>query len=503
MTIAFASFAWERTAWARHGQTLALVAAALLLLFRRDAADVARIWWTSTTYGHCLFVGPVVAWLVWQRRQELTRLTPVAWRPGLLIVAAGGFAWLLGEAGGAALARHGGLVVMLQGAVAALLGPNVARGLLFPLGFLLFAVPFGQELEPPLQRATVAIVMPLLDLAGVPARVDGVLIQAGRYWFEVAEACSGSKFVLAMLAFGVLVAGTCFWSWRRRAAFLLACLVVPVLANGVRAFGTIWAAELTSLDAATGFDHLVYGWVFFGLVMAGTLALGWRWFDRSPDDPAFDPERLRAPVRGQLDLAPAALLVLAAAALFPAWATASDGAARLAPERIRLPDPPGWRHAALSAAAAWEPHHPSADHRLFGRYDDGGGHAVDMGLALYLRPAEGREPVAFGVGVLREEDRWVRVADAAPIAAGSAVRIVAPGPVERLAVTWYRLNGMTTADPVLVKLETVRARLFGGDRRAVALHLSAEGPRAAKSIERFLIALGPLGPAIDRVADGR
>ncbi|WP_373458584.1 hypothetical protein [Sphingomonas faeni] len=31
------------------------------------------MWWTSTTFGHCLFIGPVIAWLVWQRRAELAR----------------------------------------------------------------------------------------------------------------------------------------------------------------------------------------------------------------------------------------------------------------------------------------------------------------------------------------------------------------------------------------------------------------------------------------------
>ena len=503
MTLALPRAAVARpTTWIPHGAALALVSLALLAIFRRDVADLTRLWWTSTTFGHCLFIGPVVAWLVHGRRRELARLHPIAWWPGLLLVAAGGFGWLLGEAGGVALARQLGLLLMLQGAVMALLGHNVARGLLFPLGYSLFLVPFGQELEEPLQRVTVSLVRPMLHLVGVSAQVDGVLIHAGRYWFEVAEACSGAKFLLAMLAFGVLVAGTCFRSWRRRAAWLLLCVVVPVLANGVRAFATIWAANLTSVEAATGFDHIVYGWVFFALVMAGLIAAGWRWFDRAPDEPAFDPERLHGPVRGAFDLTAAALLVLATAAVFPAWAAAIDRA-RPGPERIDLPEPPGWRRVPLSRIAPWEPNHPAADHRLFGRYEDGRGHAVDMAVALYLRPAEGREPVAFGVGALGENDRWVKVADIAPIAGGSAMRIVAPGPVERTVATWYRLGGMTSSDPVRVKFEIARARLLGRDRRTLALHLSAEGLRAAETIAAFARALQPLGPTLDRIADGR
>ncbi len=333
------------TAWRLYLAAVAAVTAAILLLFHRDVAALLNLWWTSTTYGHCLFIAPVVTWLVWTRREELSQLSPRSWWPGLIVVAIGGFGWLLGGAAGVAFARQFGLVVMLQGAVIAILGPHVARGLAFPLLFAFFMVPFGEWLEPPLQSVTVAIVMPLLHLVGVPAEVDGVLIRAGRYWFEVAEACSGSKFVLSMLAFGMLVANTCFRSWRRRAAFMAVSLFVPVLANGVRAFGTIYAADLTSLEAATGFDHIVYGWIFFALVMAVVMAGAWRWFDRAPDEPAFDPAALLPPRRHTLALAPAAFLVLATVAIFPSWAGALGDRSQALPRRLTLPEVPGWTRA--------------------------------------------------------------------------------------------------------------------------------------------------------------
>ena len=484
-------------AWASHVTALALTTAALLALFRTDAADLAHIWWTSTTFGHCLFIGPVIAWLVWQRRAELGQLDPIAWWPGLLLVAAGGTAWLLGDAASAAVARQVGLVVMLDGAVVTLLGPAVARGLTFPLAYAAFLVPFGEGLEPPLQQITVALVMPLLHLAGVPAVVDGVLIHAGANVFEVAEACSGAKFVIAMVAFGVLVANLCFTGWRRRALFMVACVVVPVLANGLRAFGTIYAAHLTSVAAATGFDHIVYGWLFFALVMAGVLALAWRWFDRAPDAPAFDPAALAGPIDCTLPLGVAALLVLALAAAFPAWSAVANRPAPL-PSHLDLPDVPGWHRVALSARAPWQPFHPGADHTLFGRYADAHGDAVDLAVAVFARQREGAELVSFGTGVLREEDRWVRVADLPAIAGGRTIRIIAPdghgGQVERVVATWYAIGDDQVAGPMRVKIATAAARLLGRSNRAIAVHLSAEvapgqDPRA---IARFRRALGPL-----------
>ncbi len=495
------------SAWRRHGIALAIVAVLIVVTFRRDVADLAHIWWTSTTFGHCLFIGPVIAWLVWQRRAELAQLTPTGWWPGLALVAVGGFGWLMGDAASVGFARQLGLVMMLQGAVLTILGPNVGRGLLFPLAYAFFLVPFGEGLEPPLQTVTVAIVMPLLHLVGVPAVVDGVLIHAGRYYFEVAEACSGAKFVIAMVAFGVLVANLCFVSWKRRAVFLVVSVVVPVIANGFRAFGTIWAADLTSVEAATGIDHIVYGWVFFALVMAGVIALGWRWFDRAPDDPAFDPARLQAIPRHRTDLAIATALVLATVAAFPAWSAAIAGRAQPLPAHIDLPEIAGWHRVPVSTRAPWMPYYPGADHYLFGRYADATGAQVDMSIAVFGSQREGKELIAYGTGVLREEDRWVRVADLPKIAdpagaGGSVMRITAPGPVERIVATWYRVGDTTTQDDTLVKIETMKARLLGGPQRAVAIHLSVEGTDP-RPIARFLAALGPIAPVADRAAGMR
>jgi exosortase A len=475
----------------------------LLWLFRSDVGDVTHIWWTNTTFGHCLFIAPVLAWLVWQRRGELAALTPVAWWPGLVLVLVGGFGWLLGDAASVALARHLGLVMMLQAAVVTLLGPNVARGLLFPLCYAVFMVPFGEGMEGPLQTLTVEMVMPLLHLFGVPAAVDGVLITIPNGYFEVAEACSGAKFVIAMIAYGALVANVCFVSWSRRALFMAVAMVVPVIANGLRAFGTIYAAHLTSVERATGMDHIVYGWVFFGLVMAAVIAIGWHWFDRAPDDAVFDPARLQTVPKRRVDTVLAGALVLTVAAAFPAWGGAIAGRAQALPASISLPVVPGWQRSAMSARGAWSPHYPGADHFLIGRYSDGQGNAVDLALAVYGSQREGKELISFGNGVLRQNDIWVRIDDLPDLDGGAAMRITAPGPVERQVVSWYRIGDVLTHDDKAAKIATLQAKLFGGPQRAVAVHVSAEvqpGVDTRAVLTRFVAALGPIERVADRAA---
>ncbi|HEV2867310.1 MAG TPA: exosortase A, partial [Allosphingosinicella sp.] len=205
MTAVFAFPAARRwTAWQLHLASLAFVWCAMLAMFHADAAHIVSIWWNDATFNHCLLILPLIAWLVWQRLPDLRRLRPATWTGGLTLVGVGAAGWLLGEAGSVALARHAGLVLMLQGAVIACLGKSVARGLAFPIFYGLFLIPFGEELVPPMQTITANIATFLLAVTGIPAHLEGVFITTSSGYFEVAEACAGVRFLVAMLALAVL-----------------------------------------------------------------------------------------------------------------------------------------------------------------------------------------------------------------------------------------------------------------------------------------------------------
>lgn len=488
--------------WRLHALTLAGLWAALVALFHHDVIDLARIYWNSETFGHCLLIPPVIVWLVWQRRGGLMQLRPESWWPALAIVAGAAFLWLTGAAAGVAAARHLALIVMLQGSVIAVLGPNVARALAFPLAYMFFLVPFGQSIEAPLQDITVRQVMPLLDWTGVPASFDGVIITTPDGLFEVAEECSGARFVLAMIAFAVLAANLCFTGWTRRVVFVAFAVAMPVLANGVRAWGTIYAAHLTSIEAATGFDHIVYGWFFFAGVMALVAALAWPWFDRDVGTPWFDPAKLRTPVRfgaAPLSVAGAVLLLAVGVA---GWAQKIDAREARLPAHIELPAVPGWQRVPIGSRAQWKPNYPNADHFLIGRYADATGATVDLAIAVQSSQREGKEIVGFDTGAIVLHGPWLRVADLPPLDGGEALRMIHSGAIEREAVTWIRIGSILTGDPTRVKLETLRVKLLGGDPSAVAVLVSAQkqgGEDTRVTIRRFLSALGPIDALADRI----
>lgn len=478
--------------WRRHGSALAVVGAGLLTLFWRDAADLARIWWTSSTFNHCLLIPPIIAWLVWQRWPELRRIAPGLGLPGLALSGAGALGWLMGEAAGVAFARHLGLVMMFQGAAITLLGKAVSRAIAFPIGYALFLVPFGEQLVPPLQTLTARICMVLLDLTGVPAHIEGVFITIPNGWFEVAEACSGVKFLIAMAAYGVLVANVCFLSWRRRLVFVTAALVLPIVANGVRAWGTIYMAHLTNARSAVGFDHVVYGWIFFAIVIALLMGSSWRFFDRPAGAPWTDGKPSALPRGSFWPGAVAAWLVPAFAAGWSAFV--AEGVA--APVRsIAMPSVAGWR-AAPPPVPLWKPHFAGADAIRLGHYRDGKRRTVSLALAVYARQAEGRELVGFGQGAIGADSPWAWTEDRPAPAGGRAFRMTGPGAVVRDVMTFYRVGDVTTGSEIQVKIETLKARLTGKSQCAAAVILV--GPDRG-SLEDFLARLGSVKKVADRL----
>jgi exosortase A len=494
----------EGSAWRIHLAALGLAWAAILAFFHRDAIQMVSIWWDSSTFNHCLLILPLIFWLVRQRLPELGRLAPAAWWPGLALVAAGALAWLVGEAGGLSLARHFGLVTMLQGCVVACLGKAVARGLFFPIFYAWFLVPAGEEIQPAMQTITADMVTFLLRLTRVPAHIEGVFISIPTGNFQVAEACSGVKFLVAMLALGALAANVCFRSWRRRIPFLIACVLVPILANGIRAWGTIYIAWLSGSNAfAESFDHVVYGWIFFAIVIALILGSAWPWFDRQVGDPWFDPLALqpagtRPGPAGRLAQVAAVAITLAAAPLLWSSAIASAGS-RAAPAGIALPTLTGWTPVA-PGGRLWQPHFAGADRIATGRYRDASGDEVDLAIIVYARQSEGHKLIGFGQGAAG--GHWAWTADAPAPAGGRSEMLFSFGTV-REVISFYRIGSIVTGSPAAAKLETMKAHLLGGPQRAVAILVSAEQPpggSARPALDSFLRALGPIDRLADRAA---
>lgn len=470
-----------RRQWQWSLGALFVVWIGLILLFLETGQSMVDTWLSSTLFGHCFLIPPVSAYLVWIRRKRLSGLAPRIAKlgfPMLAVLAVGG---LVGAVSGTQAVQQLAFVSMLVVSVITILGWRIAWRIAFPLFFLFFTIPFGEFAISPLQDVTAVFVVYMLQLVGIPVYLDGLFIHIPSGSFEVAEACAGVRFLISTIALGFIGANQMYRSTKRRLAFIALSFIIPIIANGFRAFGIVMLAHLSDFTVAVGADHLTYGFIFLSFVTVLLLAIGFSFREDMPS------ERRRASAQGVLEvthgrivmpvLASVAILVIAVGAdagrRLTEYQIAEDTMISLRPIAVSAP----WEQVNV-ATPNWNPSFVGADSELYSSYrrDD---QQVDVYLAFYVSQRQDAEVVNSSN---RFEDNvfWDR-------AGGGTYRATIDGEARkvnyvrmlahrrgRVVWYWYWVDGRFTANPYIAKLWQVKARLFGGVRSAAAIAVATD-----------------------------
>ena len=119
----------------------------------------------------------------------------------------------------------------------------------------------------------------LIKMVGIPVYRDGLSFNLATGSWNVVEECSGVRYLIASFLLGSIYAYVNYSSTKKRVVFILLSLIVPVVGNGLRAFGIVMIGHFSGMKLAIGVDHLVYGWVFFGIIIFSLFYAGSFWRD--------------------------------------------------------------------------------------------------------------------------------------------------------------------------------------------------------------------------------
>jgi exosortase A len=499
----------------RGGLAVALALAALGMLYGPTLWSMADVWLRSATFAHGIVIAPISGWLIWRQRQQLQQL-PV--RPATLalpLMPALGAVWLLATVAHVQVLQQFCVVLMAITAVITILGGQLARALSFPLGYLLLAVPFGEVLIAPLIDITASFCVLILQALAIPVFRENNYLTLPTGTWSVVEACSGLRYLIASLAMGTLYAYLTYRSTWRRLAFVAVSLLVPVIANGMRAAMIIMLGHWSDMTVALGVDHLIYGWVFFGLVTLLLFWIGGHWRQQpAPWPPIVAPVTFAPP--STVRLAAVTVAALALAAIWPAIAllAADRDAAPAVPHRaLRLAAPPApWRESAMTATD-WHALHQGQPSRWSANYvDAGSGRTVSLQLTWYRHQRRHDELLAPVERVMVPGlPRW----HATPIGQRQIVvdgrrleihqTIEQSSSVKLLVWRWYRQQDVDTSSAVLLKLLTAKNKLLGRSDSAaeivVACAYDDDPAPAGRAMAALLQAMLPaIGQGLDDVA---
>jgi exosortase D (VPLPA-CTERM-specific) len=245
---------------------------AFLACFWSTLRGLVHIWTGDGDYSYAPLIPLITGYLLWERRKEIAA-TPIRtnWAAGLmlflfLVVSAYG---ILGSSPSAVRPAMPFVILCLT---LFCFGGGLFRILAFPLSLLFFMVPLPTSVQTgiglPLRSISTKLGALMLSVSGVPAFVEGNVIDLGVTQLQVVEACSGLRYILPLLALGVIYAY--FFEKVRWKQFLLAAFTIPVsiLTNGFRIGITGILTQRFGPKAAEGFFHAFSGWFVFMFAFA-------------------------------------------------------------------------------------------------------------------------------------------------------------------------------------------------------------------------------------------
>jgi exosortase A len=480
------------------GPWLALAAtlAATVILHAASLGELISVWYRSVSYNHCFLVLPVAGWLMWRDRARLDGVLLQPWLPGLAVLAALGGFWLLGRAASVSSLRDFAVVATFPIILITILGRGFGRAMVFPLAFVLFAWPFGELLIPTFIDLTADFTVWALRLTGVPVFREGnsFIIPSGQW--SVVEECSGIRYLMASASAGSVFGHLYMRSVRRRWAFFGLSVLVPIVANWLRAYLIVLLGHVSDNRLAAGVDHVIYGWVFFGLVMLGVFYVGGRLADRDAGGQPMA-TALRTVSASRAWAASIAVIVIVGAA--PLWmyrvdSRESDATGDLV---VTLPGSQGEWRIAEGLPRAWVPGHPASVAFAVGDYV-AGERRVSLAVAMSREGAEGEKLLTFAATSLVDygvtEARTLSRTRTPVPALGSDGHVI-----ERqmrfdgqslLSWEWFEVDGFVTDSVGRAKVEQALRRIEGHapvvTRRTLHVNYETDLAAARETLARFV-----------------
>lgn len=291
---------------------LLLVWISIIGIYYEQVLLVVESWEKLPSHAHGYVVLVVVGFLLWRKRHILGSVAISPSYGGFIVFSIFCVAAFTGEIVSAYVVVQFSVVFMLLSSAWAIMGYSLFRTILGPMCFLFFAIPFGQDILPILMDWTANATVAGLRASGIPVlQQDRNFVIPSGSW-SVIEACAGVRYLFTSFFVGSLFAYLTYQRWHKRLGFVIAIVLLSLLANWLRAYVIVMVAHLTNNQWGLGMSHLTLGWIIFALIVWTTFAIGSRWSDPVPNSSNIS-------VTGEISLSKVFLVAVVTASMAFSW----------------------------------------------------------------------------------------------------------------------------------------------------------------------------------------
>ena len=257
-----------------------LLALVLLLgaVYHSIVYEMILDWKRDDNYSHGFLVPFIAVYLAYMRKEDLLAAVVRPCNAGLAVVAMGLGVLFLGWLATEYFTMRSSLVIIMAGSVLYLLGWEIFKILLAPLCYLLLMVPIPYIIYDaaafPLKLIVTKVSVLSMKALGIVVWQEGNILMFPNITLEVADACSGLRSIMSLLALGAAYAFVLHSTTRDRVILILSTLPIAVFTNCLRVIATGILAQYYGSAAAEGFFHEFAGMFVFGAAVVLFVALG-------------------------------------------------------------------------------------------------------------------------------------------------------------------------------------------------------------------------------------
>ncbi|EPR37225.1 eight transmembrane protein EpsH [Desulfovibrio sp. X2] len=235
-------------------------------------------WIRDPNYSHGFLVPLIAGYLLWLRRGDLAQAEVQPNNAGLPVILGGVAVLLLGWLASEFFTMRLSLLIILGGSALYLFGRQVFDIVLTPLLYLVLMIPIPYVIYNvvafPLKLFVSDVSVTALKAMGIVVWREGNIIMFPDLTLEVADACSGMRSIMSLLALSAAYALIFHTSKRDRIILILASLPIAIATNALRVIATGVLSRYFGAAAAEGFFHEFAGLFVFMAAVALLLGLG-------------------------------------------------------------------------------------------------------------------------------------------------------------------------------------------------------------------------------------
>ena len=438
------------------------------ILFYETMLSMIDVWIVNETFTHGFLIFPISLWLLWKKQEHLSAIEAEVEPRLIILILPLLLLWFISYVVDIQVIQQLCMISLIPAFTWLILGKKVVFSILFPLLFLFFSVPLGQGLIPPMMEFTANFVVYFINVFGIPIFRDGLYFVLPSGTWNVVEECSGVRYLIASVALGTIYAYINYQSNLKRLVFVGFAIFIPILANWLRAFGIVMIGHFSGMELATGVDHLVYGWVFFGLVIFLMFYVGSFWWDPPESvNPILENPPTNTKISNNLRIKRFALASIVSILLLKIYAHQITHKQVTVPENFHLSlsdNLKGWK-LDKNRLIDWEPEISSPDAKLHSTYLSGD-EVVQIDIGYYLHQRQGAEAVT-SLNRLTDpyNGQWKLTASSELSHNEKPVREVEirKSGSRILVWQWYRMGGYSTSSPYIAKIYEAYNQIVTGN----------------------------------------